>query len=251
MTTPTYQVTQPIPFADLACAKVTPIPGGLCITFPGGVQMCAQAGLRTGDTVAMMEGLFAQINAALMPLAPFFNVLDVLQAIFNCISAIPKAISIPPDPLALPKCLAELAKALAALLAMLPPFSVPRLVKGILIALAMALTGFKLELQTLILQQQRIVEAGLRAAEPGNLALQAVVDCASGNFSVQLANLNESMKPLNRLIGIINALLKLVPGAPAVPNLADLGNDAAAAIGVLDGAIDIITGIANVIPVPP
>lgn len=250
MAAPTYAVQEPIPFPELSCASVAQMPGGLCVSFPGGVSICASVGLRTGDTAAMTENFFAQINAALMPLAPFFNVLDVLQAVFNCIQAIPKAVAVPPDPTALPQCIKELGQAIAKLLAMLPPLSVPRLVKGILVALAAALASIKGEIQALILQQARIVAAATLAAEPGNVHLQTVVDCATGNFSVQLENLNASMAPLNRLIGILNLLLKLVPNAPQIPSVADLGNDAAGAVGVLDDAINAINTVAEFIPVP-
>lgn len=245
-----YSVTEPIAFPDLTCARVTAIPGGLCISFPGGVTMCASAGIRTGDTAAMMESFFGQINAALMPLAPFFNVIDVIQAIFNCINAIPKAISVPPDITALPMCIKQLGEAISKLLAMLPPLSIPKLVKGILIAVALALTSMKQEIQALITQNARIVAAATLAAEPGNIQLQTVVDCATGNFSTTLENLNASMAPLNRLIGILNILLKLVPSSPQVPSIADLGTDAAASLNVLDDAITAITTVANLIPVP-
>ena len=104
MTTPTYQVVAPIPMPDLTCAKIYAAPGGLCITFPGGAQLCAQAGTRFGDVSAMSESLFAALNAALLPLLPFFNIVDVFVAILNCITAIPKTIGPPPDPTALPKC---------------------------------------------------------------------------------------------------------------------------------------------------
>ncbi len=250
MPAPLYEVKAPIDIPEIVCARVTQVPGGLCITFPGGVELCASMGVSDGDLVKMTQGLFAQINSALMPLQPFFNVLDVLVAIFNCITAIPKAIAIPPDLTALPRCLEELAKALAVLLAMLPALSVPRLVKGILLALAMALTGVKAEIQAIIAQEQRIIEAATLAAEPGNVHLQAVVDCANANASVQLQNLNASLAPLNRMLGLINMLLKVVPGAPTVPTIADLGNDAQSALNVIDPAIEAMLFVANALPVP-
>jgi hypothetical protein len=251
MAAPDYDVSAPIPIPDLACAKVTATPGGICITFPGGVQLCAQAGLRFGDTAALTESLFASINAALMPLQPFFNIIDVFVAIMNCIQAIPQSLVPVPNPKPIADCIKGLGEALAKLLAMLPILSVPRLVKGILLAIVLALSGLKNELLVLIEQQKRIADAATKAAEPGNLTLQTVVDCATGNFDVQMANLNAGLAPLNRLIGLINVLLKLIPNGPTVPSLADLGTDAEQALHVLDDALSVLSDIANAIPVPP
>ena len=247
---PTYQVIEPIPFPTLTCARVTQVPQGLCITFPGGPSLCVSAGVRTGDLPAMTESLFGMINSALMPLQPFFNIIDVFVAIANCIEAIPKSL-VPPSPGPIVECIKGLGEALAKLLAMLPALSVPRLVKGILLALAAAMLGVKQELQSMLVQQARIVDAATRAAEPGNLQLQTVVDCATGNFDLQMQNLNASMAPLNRMIGLINVLLKLVPNSPVVPTIADLGNDAASALNVVDDAANAMYTVANLIPVQP
>jgi len=78
-----------------------------------------------------------------------------------------------------------------------------------------------------------------------------VVDCATGNFDLQMQNLNASMAPLNRMIGLINVLLKLVPNSPVVPTIADLGNDAASALNVVDDAANALYTVANLIPVQP
>lgn len=243
------EVQAPIPFPELACARVTAIPGGFCVTFPGQAQFCASAGMRFGDVTAMTESLFASINSALMPLVPFFNVIDVFIAIKNCIEAIPQSLA-PPNPKPILDCVKNLGAALQKLLGMLPPLSVPRLVKGILLALVLALSAFKSELQVFLAQQQRIIDAATLAAEPGNFELQSVVDCASSNFDVQIQNMNEALKPLNRLLGIVNILMEMA-GQKPVPTLSDLGGDVQQALSVLDTAIDAMQLAAAAIPVDP
>jgi hypothetical protein len=247
MPIPTYPVQALLGVPDPACANVVQVPGGVCITFPGGAQLCVQTGIRTGDYMAMVEAFFSMINSTLMPLVPFFNILDVLIALFNCIQSVPKILV---DPGALVDCIKQLAQAIAKILAMLPPLSIPRMIKGILLVIGLILTGFALEMQALIAQQQRILRAATAAAQPGNVHLQAVVNCATGNFDLQLQNLNAAMAPLNRLIGLINILLALVPGSPSVPSIGNLGSDAEGALRVLQEAGQTITEIANLIPVP-
>lgn len=244
---PTYTVQPPTTIPAPTCARVTQVPGGFCVTFPGGGTLCVQTGMRTGDLVAMTEAMFAMLNTALMPLVPLFNILDVLVAIFNCIQAVPKVVA---DPLALVDCLKQLAQAIAKILAMLPELSIPRLIKGILLVIGLMLTGFAMELQALAAQEARIAAAATAAAQPGNIALQAVVDCASGNIATKIQNLNAGMAPVNRFIGLINTLLLLVPGSPKVPTVGDLGSDAAGALAVVQQAGQIITEIANAIPIP-
>jgi hypothetical protein len=52
-----------------------------------------------------------------------------------------------------------------------------------------------------------------------------------------LQNLNEGMKPLNRLVGLLNLFLQLA-GLQPIPDFKNLGNDAEAALAPLDAVID-------------
>jgi hypothetical protein len=62
-----------------------------------------------------------------------------------------------------------------------------------------------------------------------------------------LQNLNEGMKPLNRLVGLLNLFLQLA-GLSTIPDLADLGDDAEAALAPLDAVIDSLKAIRAGLP---
>jgi hypothetical protein len=215
----------------------------LCIRFPGGVRVCANIGLEFGDIAAVTRSLFANINSSLVPLNPVFDMIDVVKAILDCIQAIPDLIGPPPDPAKLLDCIPTLIQKIAVLLELLPPYSIPIMVKDICAAIAYFLLGLKLELTAFIAQEQRLIAAALSPC-PG---LAVVVSCANGNFAAQLANLNAAGGPLNRLIGDVNAFAQIV-GLPQIPTLADLGGDAAAALATLDPVIAILQEIAALIP---
>src|SRR4051812_34186057 len=83
----------------------------LCVTFPGGVQVCAQAGIDTGDSGQLVRSFFGSMNTVFAPLAPFFNLLDLVLAIVECVKAVPAAISLPPDPSKIFQCIPPLVEA--------------------------------------------------------------------------------------------------------------------------------------------
>lgn len=232
----------PLPDLSPLCRQIGHASGGLRIPLPGGAELLAQAGIEDGDMAKVARGLLAQANAALTPLVPIFNVIDAVKAVVDCVQAIPDAIGPPPDPTAIARCIPGLVEKLEKILQLLPQYSVPSLVKGIIDALVAVLDGMKAELQAIIRQQARIAASATLAAQPGNYRLQVVVDCATGNIDRQFENLSATMAPLNRLIGIVNILLGLA-GQDAIPDLAALGNDAQAALAPIDAAVAVLRAI--------
>jgi hypothetical protein len=234
--------TAGLPDLSPLCVPMQPS-SPLCIRFPGGVKVCANVGLEFGDIAAITRSLFAAVNSSLVPLNPFFDMIDVVKAILDCIQAIPDLLGPPPDPAKIINCIPTLIQKVAVLLELLPPYSIPIMVKDICAAIAYFLLGLKLELTAFIAQEQRIIAAAT-ASCPG---LVPVISCASGNLAIQLANLNAAGGPLNRLIGDVNAFAQIV-GLPQIPTLADLGGDAAAALATLDPVIEVLQEIAAIIP---
>lgn len=230
----------PLPDLSQFCVQINQGPGELCITLPGGAQLCAQAGIEFGDTATIARSLLAQVNAALTPLVPIFNVIDVVKLVFDALGAVT-------NPIRLAEILGELAEKIDALLQLLPQYSVPRMVIAIIDALVATLQGLRSELQAIIRQQARIAAAATLAAQPGNEQLQIVVDCATGNLDAQLANLNATLAPLNRLLGIVNLLLGLAGQAP-LPSVADLGDDPLAALAPLDATITALQTLQAALP---
>lgn len=229
---------------ELACVELAATGSEICIFFPGGATFCASYGFELCDPAEVIKPLLAQVNTALAPLTPFLNVLDVLKALVDCVSAIPDSLGPPPDPTAISNCIPGLLEALEKLAELFPPLSLFKLVKSILLAIIAFLVGLRNKIAAFVDQLERIAAAATAAAALGNVRLQAVVDCATGNLDVQLQNLNASVAPLNRLIGLVNTILELA-GLPCIPTLADLGDFLT---DPLDTLIEILQTIADAIP---
>src|SRR5690606_13640946 len=129
--------------------------------------------------------LFAQLNSVLAPMTPFFNMLDVVKALVDCVQAIPDCL-VPPDPTPLAQCLPTLLEKLQKLLEMLPPVWVPKMVKAAIDVLITAMLGLRTDVATMIEEQAEIVDAATKAAEVGNVELQLALDCAQGDLDAFL-----------------------------------------------------------------
>lgn len=209
----------------------------LCIVLPGDTEICAIfPGCRPPDPSELTAAFLGQINSALAPLTPIFNIIDVVVALVNCVKAVESALGPPPNPSKLTQCFPQLAKALQRLLALLPFLTIPALVGSLLDVLIAHLTGIKNQLVAIIRKQLRIALAQTRAVALGSVALNTVLDCASGDLDVFLNNLNAQSAPLGRLINLINALLSLA-GASPIPSIGSIGQDANAAVAPLTAVI--------------
>jgi hypothetical protein len=226
----------PLPDLSAVCVDLKVTPQELCITFPGGAEICVQVP-GVPDPTDVSKQLLAQANAALAPLVPVFNIIDAILALFKCVKAIPDSLGPPPDPTKLAECIPDLAEKIDKLLKLIPQLSIPVLIAGLIDVLLFYLEGLRGQLQAIIAAQVRIAAAATRAAELGNVQLRTVVNCANASMDAYLQNLNEGMKPLNRLVGLLNLFLQLA-GLPTIPDLSDLGDDAQAALAPLDAVID-------------
>jgi hypothetical protein len=199
------------------------------------------------DPMQLSKQLMAQANAALAPLAPVFNLIDVALALFNAVKAIPDAIS-HLDPSKISDALPDLAQKAGKLAPLVPQLSVPLMVLGLIDTLLAFLSGLAGQLRALIDQQVRIQRAQDRATALGNAQLQAVVDCSKHQLSAQLESLAESVAPVNRLIALVNVFAQLV-GLGPLPDLANLGSDAAAALQPIEDTVKLLQQIRGTIPV--
>ena len=239
----------PLPDLSVACIEIKVGKQDLCVTFPGGAEMCVQMpSVSVPDPSELSKQLMAQANAALAPLMPVFNIIDAVLALFNCVKAIPDALGPPPDPSKLAKCMPDVAKKISKLLKLIPQLSVPLMIVGLIDVLLAFLEGIRGQLKAVIAAQVRIAAAATRAAELGNVQLSTIVDCANANIEAQMKNLGESAAPVNRLIGVINLFVELA-GLPKLPDLSNLGNDAQAALGVLDPLVEQLKAARSAIPV--
>ena len=235
---------------EIPCVALTAGPGELCITMPGGAKLCAVRDVDFGDPAGIARGLMSQFNAALAPLQPIFNLLDVVIALKECMEAVVDSFGPPPDPTKLLECIPNLIEKVNAILKLLPPVSVPFAVKSLLSVLIVYLQGLKQELQAAIISAARIANAQTRAADLNNIRLQAIADCAEDAFDISIVNMNESVKPLSRLILTLNVVMELA-GLPCIQiPLAGISAAVATSLLPIDAAIDLLTIVRDAIGIP-
>lgn len=226
----------PLPDLSEVCIDLKVTSQELCVTFPGGAEMCVQIP-GVPDPTDVSKQLLAQANAALAPLVPVFDIIDAIIALFKCVKAIPDSLGPPPDPTKLAECIPDLAEKIDKLLKLIPQLSIPVLIAGLIDVLLFYLEGLRGQLEAIIAHQARLLAAATRAAELGNVQLRTVVDCANASMDAYLQNLNEGMKPFNRLVALLNLFLQLA-GLSPIPDFKNLGDDAEAALAPLDAVID-------------
>lgn len=230
------------------CVELSTGPGELCVTLPGAATLCATFGFETGDPAKIVSSMLGTVNAALTPLAPFFAVLDALKAIVDCVQAVPDAIT-QLDVTGLLACVPEMVKKLQKVLALIPQLSVPMMIISILDVIIVGMMGLRAQMAAMIRQLDKITAAAARAAELGNVDLQVIVDCSMANLEAHAENMNASMAPLNRLLGLINLMLELA-GLPCIPSVA-LGTEVGqAGLDAIDVIIDVLQTAKAAIPGP-
>jgi len=219
------------------CIEIPELPDPLSITLPGGVSM---------ESINLME----QIQPALTPLMPLFDIIDTVVAVFNCIKAIPDTLGPPPDPTVLAACIPELAEKVAKLLKLIPQLSIPLTIVGIIDLIIDVLRQARTMLLHLQAQMQQITGAIDRATDLEDAGLMAITSCAQANVAQEAANVGKSLAALGKLIGILNIFLELV-GAPTVPDLSDLaGSPLDEVVPPLDAIVDQLTQVRDMVPVP-
>jgi len=219
------------------CIEIPEIPDPFSITLPGGVSM---------ESINLME----QIQPALTPLMPVFDIIDTVVAVFNCIKAIPDTLGPPPDPTVLAACIPELAEKVAKLLKLIPQLSLPFTIIGIIDLIIDTLRQARSMLLHLQAQMQQITGAIDRATELEDAGLMAITSCAQANVAQEAANVGKSLAALGKLIGLLNIFLELV-GAPTVPDLSNLaGSPLDEVVPPLDAIVDQLTQVRDMVPVP-
>ena len=219
------------------CIEIPEIPDPFSITLPGGVSM---------ESINLME----QIQPALTPLMPLFDIIDTVVAVFNCVKAIPDSLGPPPDPTVLVACIPELAEKVAKLLKLIPQLSLPYTIIGIIDLIIDTLRQARSLLLHLQAQMQQILGAIDRATDLEDAGLMAITSCAQANVAQEAANGGKSLAALGKLIGLLNIFLELV-GAPTVPDLSNLaGSPLDEVVPPLDAIVDQLSQVRDMVPVP-
>lgn len=233
----------------LDCRPISIVDGN-CIRFPGGAEICFNFGRIPSDDGEAIRALLAQVNTALAPLAPIFNIVDAIVAVFECVSAVPDAI-VELDPVALFECAPNMAEKVAKLATLVPQVALPAMLVDILDLVIKQLQDLSLGLRRLALYQAEVIRAGLAAAPPGAVGLRLAVDCAQSDIDAEMIFFNEQNAALNRLIGIIGLLLKPF-GIDLNEALGEITDIEAidATLAPIDALIDVLVVTRNAIPIP-
>lgn len=233
-----------IPDTSVFCVRTAPAATGKCVRFPGGAKLCIPD-MHAGSPLEQARGLLKLLNAALMPLQPFFNILNVLKSIKDVLDAVPELLT---DPSKVIQALIKLAKAFAALAALFPQISVPIMVKDILVLVSFLLRAVATELQAFVTTAQDIAESAALAQDLGLASLTAEVSCAQDNLDIEMGNLNESLGPLAELLGLVNLLLELAGLKPIAVDLSS-SDSPTEAIEAMLAIADVIDQATSAIPV--
>jgi hypothetical protein len=219
------------------CIDIPEIPDPFALPLPGGVE------IEDVDVLKMLQ-------PALTPLMPFFDLIDTIVAIFNCIKAIPDMIGPPPDPTVLAACLPELAKKVSKLLNLLPQVALPRLIRRCLQLAVETLRMVRSQLMHLQAQMKQILGAIDRAKKLKDAGLMAICQCAQSNVATEGANVGKSLASLGKLLGLVNLFMGLI-GGPKIPDLSKLtGQPLDRVIAPLDDLITVLAAAKSAVPGP-
>lgn len=217
----------------------------LCVTFPGGVTICAQTGLDTGDVTATTRALSAQLNTALAPFAPILLTIEAVVALMNAVKAIPEAIGVPPDPTKLAEAIPKAIEAVAKVAGI--PAGVLATMKGILLAIIESVRALLGELSAIATAQAGLAEIEELSMLPGNEVLRAVFECETANLATDIANQNASMQPINQILALVSSVLEPLIGK-GVPGFADITDASAETLETIASVLDVIAAVVSLLP---
>jgi hypothetical protein len=186
------------------CVPIAEAPADLCITLPGGAEVCAQSGELPPSLFAYAKLALGAASSAMAPLAPIFTIIETITSIKKCLDAVPGIVGPPPDPSKLIAAIEDLAEKLAKLLKLLPQLSIPLMVVQLIDVIIATIDGAASELTSLARLAQRIHDAQLLVNQaPGLLAM---ITCAQASQDVQMANIERAFASINPIIDVINTL---------------------------------------------
>jgi hypothetical protein len=231
---------------EALCVPILEAPADLCITLPGGSEVCAQSSELPPSLFAYAKLALGAANSALAPLGPIFTIIETITAIQKCLTAIPGILGPPPNPKKLLDALTELAEKIEKLLKLLPQLSVPLMVVQLIDVIIATIDGAASELNAIARLVARITTAEAMVGQaPGLLSM---IECAQTSVDVQLTNIERSFASINPLIELINVLGALA-GLKPLPAFGGLPGDPIQAAAALQSAADSLRVVRSAIPV--
>lgn len=217
-------------------------PGTIRVRLPGGATITGVSQGAAPTDLDAVRALGGQVAALLGPYQGIFEVIDTVTLVLETIRTIPEAI-LTFSPGKISDALSKLSAKVSSLATFLPAVAVPILAKDIIELVSRNNSALRTEIKSLQVQESGAAQMRTRADE---LLAAGLVDAASGLFegagcleatvTSRVAALNTGQGPLDSLVGVVNALLGLLPGTPIpeLPLVGSLPDDLTAAITVLD-----------------
>lgn len=190
-----------VDFSEL-CAPVPGMPKQLCLTLPGGMEICTQPGYLHLGLFEYVRLAMGMANSSLAPLGPIFRILDAVAAIQRCLSVIPEILGPPPNPKKLFDALADLAEKMKLVAKLMPMLSVPIMLLQMLDIFIATLEAASHELISIARYLERIQQADLAANQAPGLA--EIVKCAKSSAAIQMSNIEYMFASINPTIDMLN-----------------------------------------------
>lgn len=206
------------------------------------------SGSIVGTSGELARQMFGQINAALAPILPLLDIVDAITSVGECVKALPKVIT-ELNVVPLLECAPLMVQALAKVANLIPPLSLPTTIRNVLEVMIVAAEGLKQDMEGAKLQLDRILEAGTASQLPGNSPLIPIIACAQSFFTAVMEHVANTATPLNRLVGLLNLLLSLIPpGSIQIPCIGGLDGAPQPVIDLLEKFIQVLKLIKSLIP---
>lgn len=236
--------------ATVVCIKLPPLPSKYKVTMPGiGELTYIRDSLENFPRPSTMLLKFLNgLSPALAPIYSLLKLLDVIQAIIGCVTALPKAL-LPPNPKPIIKCLQKLAAALAALVPLIPPLAYIRLVVDIVVLLRDLVADLFNVLSIIDKEMSKIRAALAKGQEENDLELVFAAQCARDNLNTSMASLLEIIELIGKFMGLIFSVLDLV--AAVCPPLQDKVDEWKTQMGAATESIGSVADPLGFLPIAP
>lgn len=240
---------------DDLCFDLPELPGVEDICFPGGFCLShVWDGINQIPHAADVSlDFFSQIGPAMAPLAPLFNVLDTVLAVYRCVQAIPDTIT-SLDPTELLNCLPALAELIDQLLKLIPQVSIPKMVIAAIRNMAYLIRAVATDLLYIQNQLQRIADMIDRAADLNDVKMNGFLVCAQQTVEDSVMSTAEALKGIGRIILLLNIFIGLFGGdeIPCFGQLVgdNIGDGLDVVIDLLLALADVLDELADAIPDP-
>ncbi len=195
------------------------LPGGGCISYmyPG----------LWASPAEICQGLLGQLQGALVPMKPLFDVIAAVNCLGDVIQAIPDAITEGDVP-GLKDAITECIPKVENLLQLVPQLSVPLMVCQTLDVLICVIDGAITMVQEFIFKQAAILEAALLIRSSSD-PLFGIIECANRLNQNRYCAINESLSGINAIIELLNIFLKLI-GLDPLPTFGEMVAEATGAV---------------------